>query len=841
MTAFLSWYILLTLLGWLTFPLVHRLFPALTDRGYTLARAAGLLIWGYIFWLSGSLGLAGNDLGGILLALVVLGGLSVSTIVNRKSEIVNWSRSNLPLVITVEALFLMAFAFMVIVRAANPEILGTEKPMELMFINSILHSPTFPPHDSWLSGYAISYYYFGYVMTAMLARITSVPGTMAFNLMIALVFSLGAIGAYGILYNLLNHQSSIEDHQSSIGNRKSEIALPFLAPLFLLLVSNIEGFLELLHRRGLFWSQNANGEFVSRFWTWLDVRDLNQPPPQTLSWVPERHWWWWRASRVVQDSDLVGNFQEVIDEFPFFSFLLGDLHPHVLAIPFTLLAVAVALNIFLGGWRGRIDLFGARLHISLEGFFFIALLLGGLAFLNTWDILIAAALIVCAYVLRRVRAAGWGWARLEDVFLLGIPAGLTAILMYLPFYFSFSSQAGGPAPNVINPTRGAHLWLMFSSLLLPLFAYLTYLAFQIRPRWRPALTVTFGLPLLLWSVSWILGLLLQWRDPGFVNQYLQSQGGLSTASFFSAATLLRLRNIGGLLTLLGLLAPALALLIPAADSQPPTADHQPPTTNPSTPSAGQRLQLSTLHPQPPTAFILLLIFLGTLLVLGPEFIYLRDQFGTRMNTVFKFYYQAWMLWSLAAAFSVAILLQNLRGIMDWLFRIFVVLLLFTSLVYPVLSLATKTNNLKPVFGFTLDDFDRVRRESPDEAAAIAYLTAAPYGVVAEAASIGGSYTGFGRIATYTGLPSVLGWPGHESQWRGGYEPQGTRLDDLETLYTTSSWEVAREIISRYDIRYIVVGGLERTTYPVQEGKFATFLRVAFQQGDITIYEVPDVK
>ncbi len=106
------------------------------------------------------------------------------------------------LILVNEILFLVAFAGMAIIRAANPEILGTEKPMELAFINAILHSPEFPPHDPWLSGYAISYYYFGYVLVAMLAKITLVQGSIAFNLGIALVFGLSASGAFGLVYNL---------------------------------------------------------------------------------------------------------------------------------------------------------------------------------------------------------------------------------------------------------------------------------------------------------------------------------------------------------------------------------------------------------------------------------------------------------------------------------------------------------------------------------------------------------------------------------------------------------------------------------------------------------------
>ena len=85
--------------------------------------------------------------------------------------------------------FFLRLCFSRFLRAGNPELDGTERPMELMFINSILRSQTFPPHDSWLSGYAISYYYFGYVMTAMLAKLAGLTGSVAHNLMTSLIFA----------------------------------------------------------------------------------------------------------------------------------------------------------------------------------------------------------------------------------------------------------------------------------------------------------------------------------------------------------------------------------------------------------------------------------------------------------------------------------------------------------------------------------------------------------------------------------------------------------------------------------------------------------------------------
>ncbi len=839
MIPFISWYLLITLLGWLTFPLAYRLFPALPDRGYTLARTAGLLMWGYVFWIFTSLGISQNDIGGILLALAVITGLSIWSLVNHYTLINSWLKENLRLIVSTEVLFLFAFALLAFIRSANPEIVGTEKPMELAFINSILRSPMFPPRDPWLSGYAISYYYFGYILTAMIATVTAVSGTLAFNLVLALVFALAAIGAYGILYNLLdlyNQHFGISNLNypsstiSQIENRKSSTGLPLLAPLFLLIVSNIEAFFEVLHRHGVFWSQAP----TSRFWTWLDIKDLTTAPSQPYAWMPDRYLWWWRASRVVQDYDLKGNFQEIIDEFPFFSFLLGDLHPHVLAIPFGLLAISVALHIYLGASRATLNrvlqleeapsqadtlnLFGMKLHLSLLEFFFAALVLGGLAFLNTWDILVGAALMVFAYVLARVREDGWRWDRFEDFLIFGLPLAVLAVALYLPFYLSFSSQAGGILPNIVNPTRGAHLWLMFASLFIPIFAYLYWFGDKLKPNWGLAIGLVLGFTFLLWGTSWLIASLARFTNPVFAAQYLETQGVSTAGEFFKVALLRRLANIGSLITLVAILTPSVAFLATKCDTLPRFSSTD--TRQPS---------LLTRN------FVFLLITLGGILVLAPDFLYLRDQFGWRINTIFKFYYQTWILWSLAAAFGTAVLLQNLRGAASVIFRIVIGLTLILALIYPILGIWTKTNKFEPYLGYTLDDFNRVIRETPDDAAAIAWLKTAPEGVVAEA--IGGSYSNYARISTYSGQPTVLGWPGHEDQWRGSRAPQGTREEDIKTLYTTSDWNLANEIIQKYNVHYIYIGSLERTSMQVREEKFVSHLKPVFQQGSVVIYEV----
>src|SRR5512144_415045 len=108
MAAFISWCLIIALVGWLTFPLVYSLFPALADRGYSLARAAGLLVWGYAYWLLNSLGLLQNNVGGVLFSLLVVVALSAaspyfsrSTLADRRTEIAGWLRSHLRLVVAI--------------------------------------------------------------------------------------------------------------------------------------------------------------------------------------------------------------------------------------------------------------------------------------------------------------------------------------------------------------------------------------------------------------------------------------------------------------------------------------------------------------------------------------------------------------------------------------------------------------------------------------------------------------------------------------------------------------------------------------------------------------------
>jgi uncharacterized membrane protein len=430
-------------------------------------------------------------------------------------------------------------------------------------------------------------------------------------------------------------------------------------------------------------------------------------------------------------------------------------------------------------------------------------------------------------VLTQVHEDGWNWHRLEDSLLLGLPLVIVSILMYLPFYLGFSSQAGGILPSVMYPTRGAHLWLMWGTLLIPIFSLLVYKIREsiaesdapdsIKPNWKLGFGLGLGFVFLLFVLMWLIGVAGSYVEKDFVANFLASQG-MDALTLFRQTSLRRLSYIGGLVTLLAVLIPALAFLF-SVKRETDVEDR------------------SARRSQSAAPFVFLVAAVGAVLIIAPDFVYLRDQFGYRINTIFKFYYQAWVLWSLTAAFGVAYLIQNLQTkFWNVTFRVGIGLVMFAGLLYPALSLPTKTNNFNPSGGFTLDDFDRVKRENPDDAAAIAWLRTAPDGVVLEA--VGDGYSSFARVSALTGLPTVLGWPGHEAQWRGSYAPQGTRRDEVALIYTTPDWNTASTLLEKYNVRYVYIGTLERIYIKVSEEKFAKHLKLVFQQGNASIYEIP---
>jgi YYY domain-containing protein len=234
-------------------------------------------------------------------------------------------------------------------------------------------------------------------------------------------------------------------------------------------------------------------------------------------------------------------------------------------------------------------------------------------------------------------------------------------------------------------------------------------------------------------------------------------------------------------------------------------------------------------------FALILIGVGLLLPMAVEFVYLRDLFGTRMNTVFKFYFQAWVLLAVAAAFGASVVSSQIRGTGGLVWRLALVLLVLGGLVYPTLAIPNKANNFSVEPG--IDGMAWLEAAHPDDYAAIRWLQAnAPDGAVI-LETPGKSYSYLSRVSALTGLPTVLGWDFHEYQWRGTFDEPSRREPDVNVLYNTADLTQALTLLDKYDLTYVYVGPVERDRYsPNGLAKFEEIMDVVYQQGEVIIYQ-----
>ena len=809
----LRWLITVELIGLAAFPLAFYLLPRLADRGFTLSKPLGILLVSYLFWL---LGLAHiPTVQPIAIALVLLmAALSAYIAYRNFDDLRDFIVREWRTIVIAEAIFLVFFIGWTLFRSYDPFINHTEQPMDLALLSASINSQVGHPEDPWLRGEPISYYYFGYWMMGALSQISAVQSHISYNLAIALIPAMSAMGIFGIVFNMVRMdkarsgvagtdsmstvRASVSAALADSTHRKLAIIAGIAATLFLVIVSNLEGVLEFMR---------LNGMGSQGFYDWIRINDLPGPivtPPQ--SWTPPDFWWWFHASRVINTFDGVHFIDNTIQEFPFFSFLLGDMHPHVMSIPFIALFIGIALNIYRlpsDFWRNYRSVYPYAILLTA------ALVLGGLGFNNLWDMPTFAALLIGILALKAYRE---GSDIPQSIALAFFPVGLAilalAALMYSPYLLDINAGVNGIGV-VITHTRAIHMfivWGLFLTAVTP-FLLATFWQTTVQRDWAAqtltALALAFA-PWLLWTLA-----------------YLPSDGSVEEV----------IGRFIGILPLTALVAIGVynALYLARQENE------------------GGRL------------FATLLAVLGLGLIIGSEFLFIRDFFNNRGNTVFKLYYQAWILLAAASAFAVYYWLSTirnrsgLRAAFSYVWAAAFVLLLIGSLYYPLAAAKTKPDT--PYAGPTLDGLSFVQQNRPAEYDAIAWLkqNAPPDAAIVEAA---GEWSDWGLVSRSTGLPTIVNWLGHQKQWRGGWEkfdadkPDVSRalrdkyFDDrtaeVERIYTTLDPAEAQVILYKYDIDYVYIGQRERDKYGI-EGipKFDAIADAVFADpnGEAIIYRV----
>jgi hypothetical protein len=338
----LAWWLLVVVLGWLALPLTLRLFGGFPAGGYALSKALGVILFGWLAYNLAWLKLVLFKQAGLWALLAGLAVLGMLWVRKHRASAKAWVAANRTEILFSEAVFAAAFLFFVAVRAYNPNIhditgqgyFGGGEPLGMTYLSAITRCVTFPAYDPWLALHNSSYYYFGYVLAATLTKLSGFAPAITYNLSLALFFSLGLLSAYGVLRGLVP---------------KRWLAL---------------GGAAMVAMAGTLWSV-----------AYIAIQSGRGSNPLAALFS---HGFIWDPTRFPE---LVNGH---IFEFPYFSYLYSDLHPHNMVVAFSLLLTGLLLTPFLSreaGWKS----FGATPALAALWVGVTALLLDAQYAINTWS------------------------------------------------------------------------------------------------------------------------------------------------------------------------------------------------------------------------------------------------------------------------------------------------------------------------------------------------------------------------------------------------------------------------------------------------------------------------
>ncbi len=785
-----AWYLLIMLLGWIAWPLLRPFFSAFPDGGYPAARLAGMLLFAYLAWLWGSAGLAVTR-GALLGILLALAAASAWAAWRQWPDIWHDLRRRKREILWAEAFFLAFFLLDLYIRWQNPDLWhpwkGGEKPMDLSYFTAVLKSTTFPPYDPWFAGGYINYYYWGFVLVGMPVKLLGLAPTFAYNLVLPTLFATVALTAFALARGLY----------AALGKRELSPRLVGLAgAVGMVLLGNLgtvkmiwQGFQKLVAPGG---DISQGGLLKHIGWAVLGFLDTLKGSHLPYG-IGD---WYWFPSRAIPAPGEI----EPITEFPFFTFLYADLHAHLMALGLTVLALLWAVGLLLWVRHHRTDWRWWAGSLAWGG-----LIIGALRPTNTWDFptYLGLGMLAAAYAAWHARKDRRWERRAGAAVAAAAWLVLVSLLFYQPYahwyaqgYTKFSLWRGTHTPI------SAYLvhWGLF------LFVLVSWLGWQTR-RWLAETPAVEGL-------RW-------WAKVG------RNIVPIALLLTFALTAGLAAFHVRIAWLVVPLLAWDAALL---------------------------------LRPRRPLAEQIVLVMFGTGLVLTlvVELVVLQGDIA-RMNTVFKFYFQVWTLFSISAAVALGDLVASAcyhrPRVRQW-WGVTLMVLAWSAALFPIIGGAAKMQDrMAPEAPHTLDGmaymqyahyFDQNKdMDLAQDYAAIRWLQEHAEGtpVIVEGNTV--EYRWGTRFTIYTGLPGVVGWNWHQRQQRGVVNALWVeqRVSEVHDFYMTTDIQHALDFLRKYNVRYIIVGQLERAYYPGPGlNKFSQYNGrywfEVFRIGDTVIYEVP---
>ncbi len=718
------WYLLIQLLSLLSVPVIASIFSKAPDRGYAASKALGLPLWGFFLWGLGVFAGYPLSTSTVTVVTVALAVLVAQWIRFRWAFIARLFGRHLREIIWVEAIFGGAFLLLLLARAFNPEIFWGEKPMDFTFLNFFSRLESLPPDDPWFyrpgDGRGMGYYYLGFFYYGQLLKLGGIAGGVGYNLGLATVGAMAITATYGTVLWIV----------------RSRVLALFGAAL-LVLCSNLDVlYLWLIEGRA------ANFDLF------------------------------WASSRMMTSPS--------ITEYPLWSLIFADFHPHVMALPVTVALIGMAVAPLVKVVEKRVVPLAAA---------FTAVVWGMLLGLNSWDAIVFGLLIALAAVVWLLQMLASGEVRRAGIsrWILGLVA-FAVVASVLVAAFSSTSHEG------IEVNWG----YVYSNEFNTVGQVLRHLGIWLFP-------IAFC----------VLVLVVDERS-------LRSLGALIISSVTCAVV------VGGAVACSylkgvedqpwGVIGIAAALVFMGALFLCGVLLHTARSVG-----GGQDSYLEKMLGADPLSFVrdaklvagLLLLFSGVV-VLGAELFFLMD----RMNTIFKFYLP---LWSFLAIATVCLLsevgrLKSSKIWVRWGTRGFVGVVITLGFAGTLLNAIVmipfaRVSGPRP----TLDGSAYLERLDGDEARMARYLGSTVKGTEPIIEAWGNSYGEFTRVSMQTGLPTVLGWEHHVYQRGAPRREIEERKRDLREIYSTRDVARVRAIAKKYGASLIVVGNVERRAFQRSPG------------------------
>ncbi len=748
-------------------------------------------------------------------------------------------------------LFLAAFLFWTYVRSFKPEAYGLEKFMDYGFMTSMWRTDTLPAQDMWLAGNSINYYYFGQYVFTFIAKFTGVHPSHSYNLSIAMSFALTFVLAYALvrdalyLRNIMSRREKLDyvkqdlsdEDEYVLDSKNAQNHSRFKDQSVPNLVGILAAFLLTLggNSHSFFYNPDNLGYGFIKYLNKLrfNVGDIY-------------NYFFSDSTRFIGHNPDVGDL--TIHEFPFYSYLVADLHAHMINLSFVLLFLAILLG-FIASYSEKIEASKTSLFkVDKNPYIWtMAILLGIFTMTNYWDF--AIYLVVVTISLFALYSYGQKDSGSIKGFLLFLFQMGSQIVIFLfisePFWqivgftgiYFISAYIYNEAPSAWSKTG-------LSTAFIFVISHIIALPFNLNISSMP-------------------------KEIGLVDRH---------SSLFQLFIVWAFHILMAIIFITYFIGENYSRF----------------EYNLKEKKQGFLSALATVNRIDLFMIILTLSALG--LILMPELIYVKDIYGEnyqRTNTMFKFTYQSFSLLSLVAAYTTGISFSKIlkphpiddddvheegdksielnmpqrfsgdksssrKNHWDWkhialtagLLVLFIVPFSYIDSIeqwYGELNIE-RSEGLEATSYYarlTADDFEGNTHSLADRLNLIGYLNRTENEQVNIVEAHGSSYSDYAAVSAYTGLPTVLGWETHQWLWRTESSDESAYFtivyplqEKLTSFYDGENFEVMVDFVEEFEIKYIIVGELERIKYPsINETSLQYLGDVVYRYNDDYIIQV----